>query len=148
MRKPCWADTAYDCFLGGFKVQGKVAQEAKDIYEDAFAIQEAGGFGFEIEAVPSPIAEQIANQVDIIAWGIGAGVGCDGQILIAYDMLGLFDAFTTKFGKRYATLAQTAINAISEYAEEVRKGDFPGMEYTYSIDEKELTEFRKMIGKR
>jgi 3-methyl-2-oxobutanoate hydroxymethyltransferase len=131
--------------IGGFKVQGRTAEDAKQIYEDAFAIKEAGAIGIEIEAIPPAVAEQITNDLDIITYGIGAGLGCDGQILIAWDMLGFFDVFKPKFVKRYATIAQTAIQAISKYADEVRKAEFPEAEHTYTMDEKEIKRFKEML---
>lgn len=134
-------------FMGGFKVQAKTAEDAKRIYEDAFAIQEAGALGIEIEGIPGPIAEQITNDVDMITYGIGAGACCDGQVLLAWDMLGYFDGFQTKFVKRYANVAQEAVKAFLEFAQEVRDGIFPGAEHTYNIDENELMKFKKLIGK-
>lgn len=131
--------------LGGFKVQGRTSDDAKRIYDDAFAIQEAGAIGIEIEAVPPVVAEQITKDLDIITYGIGAGLGCDGQILIAWDMLGYFDAFKPKFVKRYATMAQIAVDAISSYASEVRKEEFPQAEHTYSMNENEIDKFKKML---
>jgi len=131
--------------FGGFKVQGKTSDSAIEIYENALAIQEAGAFGMEIEAVPPPIAEQIAKDVDILVYGIGAGIECDGQVLVGWDMLGLFDSFKPKFVKRYANLAKIAIEAISEFVYEVRERKFPTEEYTYSINEKELQNFRNYI---
>ncbi|MHB9099159.1 MAG: 3-methyl-2-oxobutanoate hydroxymethyltransferase, partial [Syntrophales bacterium] len=131
--------------LGGFKVQGKTADSARNIFEDALALQEAGAMGIEIEAVPPAVAEAITSNIDIITYGIGAGLGCDGQILIAWDMLGFFDTFKPKFVKRYATMAQTAVDAISLYAEEVRQGQFPAEEHTYAITPDELAKFIKLI---
>ncbi len=133
--------------LGGFKVQAKAAEGAVRVYEDALAIQEAGGFGMEIEAVPPPIAEQITADVDILTWGIGAGLGCNGQTLIAWDLLGYYDRFKPKFVKRYANLAETAVQAMSKYAREVRNGDFPTPEYTYSIEEAEVKKFKELLKK-
>lgn len=133
--------------LGGFKVQGRTAEDAVRIYQDALAIQEAGAIGIEIEAVPPVVAECITENVDIITYGIGAGLGCDGQILIGLDMLGYFDAFKPKFVKRYANLAQAAVEAISTYAEEVRTGRFPAQEHTYSMDPTDQGKFRDLLRK-
>jgi 3-methyl-2-oxobutanoate hydroxymethyltransferase len=133
--------------LGGFKVQAKTADNARRIFEDALALQEAGAVGIEIEAIPPTIAEAITSNIQIITYGIGAGLGCDGQILIAWDMLGFFDTFKPKFVKRYATMAQTAIDAISKYAEEVRQCQFPAEEHTYTIDPNELAKFMTQINK-
>lgn len=133
--------------MGGFKVQARTAEDAKRVYEDAFAVQEAGGIGIEIEGIPGPIAQQITNDIEIITYGIGAGPGCDGQILLGWDMLGYFDTFKTKFVKRYAALAEEVIKAFSEYAEEVRTGKFPAPEHTYNIEENELMKFKELINK-
>jgi 3-methyl-2-oxobutanoate hydroxymethyltransferase len=129
--------------IGGFKVQGRTADDAMKIYDDAFAIQEAGAIGIEIEAIPPAVTETITTDLDIITYGIGAGSECDGQILIAWDMLGFFDLFKPKFVKRYASMAQIAIQAISKYADEVRKGEFPEAEHTYMMDKDELRKFKE-----
>lgn len=131
--------------LGGFKVQGKTADNARNVFEDALALQEAGAIGIEIEAVPPAVAEAITSRTKMITYGIGAGLGCDGQILIAWDMLGFFDTFKPKFVKRYATMAQTAVDAISLYAEEVRQCQFPAEEHTYAITPDELAKFKELI---
>ncbi len=131
--------------LGGFKVQGRTAEDAKRIYEDAVAIQEAGAVGIEIEAVPPEVAQRITNDLSIITYGIGAGKECDGQILIAWDMLGLFDEFKPKFVKRYASLAKNIVEAVSQFGEEVRTGAFPSDEHTYSMPHEELSKFQGMF---
>ena len=131
--------------MGGFKVQGRTAEDAKHIYDDALAVQESGAIGLEIEAVPAPVAAEITRKLEIFTYGIGAGAGCDGQALIAWDMLGFFDTFKPKFVKRYATMAQIAVQAITEFAEEVRQSKFPSLEYTYSMDVNELEKFNKLI---
>jgi 3-methyl-2-oxobutanoate hydroxymethyltransferase len=134
--------------LGGFKAQGRTAKNAKEIYDDAMAVQEAGAIGVEIEAIPPEVAAEITKDLDIITYGIGAGLHCDGQILIAWDMLGFFDAFKPKFVKRYSNLAQIAIEAISQYAAEVREEQFPAEEHTYSISQTELENFREIMSKK
>lgn len=130
--------------LGGFKVQGKTAEDAKKIYDDALAIQEAGAIGIEIEAVPPAVAERITDDLDIITYGIGAGLGCNGQILIAWDMLGFFDAFKPKFVKRYANISKIAVDAMAEYTAEVRGEQFPQKEHTYAMNDEEIENFREM----
>jgi 3-methyl-2-oxobutanoate hydroxymethyltransferase len=134
--------------LGGFKIQGKEAEGALRVYEDAMAIQEAGGFGMEVEAVPPPVAEEITNALSILTWGVGAGPGCDGQNLIAWDMLGFYDRFKPKFVKRYANLAETAVKAMESYASEVRNCAFPSPEYTYAFDEEEIKRFKELVKER
>jgi 3-methyl-2-oxobutanoate hydroxymethyltransferase len=134
--------------LGGFKVQGRTAESAARVYEDALAVQEAGGFGMEVEAIPPPIAEQITQDLDILTWGVGSGLGCDGQNIIAWDMLGYYEAIKPRYVKRYANLAETALQAMTQYCEEVRSAQFPGAEHTYKIDEAEVAKFRELVRKK
>jgi 3-methyl-2-oxobutanoate hydroxymethyltransferase len=146
---PCFSHVGlvphHFALLGGFKVQGRNADDALRIYQDALAIQEAGAVGVEIEAVPPQVAECITKKVDIITFGIGAGLGCDGQILLGLDMLGFFDAFKPKFVKRYANLAQLSIQAIATYVDEVKTAKFPGREHTYSMDASEEGKFLDLL---
>ena len=121
--------------LGGFKIQGKTAEKAMVILEDAFAIQDAGCFMLEFEAVPAPIAKVISDQLEIPTIGIGAGAGTDGQILLSYDLLGVFTDFKPKFTKRYANLTEVAISGLRSYAEEVRSGAFPDDDHSYGVDQ-------------
>ena len=119
---------------GGFKIQGKTAEDAVRIVEDALAVQEAGAVGFEIEAIPAcPVGRAVDEAVDIFNWGVGAGPHCSGQILLSLDMLGMYDLITTKFTKRYAQLADMAVDALKEYASEVKAGTFPDEAHSYSI---------------
>lgn len=134
--------------FGGFKIQGKTAEAAMKILEDALAIEDAGCFMLEFEAVPGPIAALISQQLEIPTIGIGAGVGTDGQILLAYDLLGVFTDFKPKFTKRYANLTEVAVNGISQYVKEVKSGVFPDDDHTYSVDDKELEKFIKLVQKR
>lgn len=117
--------------LGGYRVQGRGA-DADRIREDARAVAAAGAFSVVLEKVPAALADAITDELDIPTVGIGASVGCDGQILVIDDMLGLFDAFKPKFVKRYATLAEGASAAIRTYAEEVRVRSFPAPEHVFS----------------
>ena len=107
------------------------------ILEDALAIQDAGCFMLEFEAVPAPIAKVISQQLEIPTIGIGAGAGTDGQILLSYDLLGVFTDFKPKFTKRFANLTEVAVAGLKKYAEEVRAGHFPDDDHSYSVDEKE-----------
>jgi 3-methyl-2-oxobutanoate hydroxymethyltransferase len=127
--------------LGGFKAQGRTAEKARRLYEDALALEAAGCFAIVLEAVPSQVAARITAALRIPAIGIGAGAGCDGQVLVWHDMLGLYDGRSPRFVKRYAELAPTITRALASYAEEVRGGRFPGEEHTYSIPEEELELF-------
>lgn len=117
--------------MGGFKVQGKNEAAAKALLEDAYAVQEAGAFGVVLEAIPKRLAGEITEALDIPTVGIGAGVQCDGQVLVSYDYLGLNEGFEPRFLKRYADLATSVREATSQYASDVREGQFPGDEHSF-----------------
>jgi 3-methyl-2-oxobutanoate hydroxymethyltransferase len=134
--------------FGGFKVQGRTAVTAMKILEDAFAIQDAGCFMLEFEAVPAKIATIISQQLEIPTIGIGAGVGTDGQILLCHDLLGVFSDFKPKFTKRYANLTEVAVEGIKKYIADVKGGTFPDDEHSYSVDEKEYDKFLNLVEKR
>lgn len=134
--------------FGGFKIQGRTAEAAMKILEDAFAIEDAGCFMLEFEAVPARIARLISEQLTIPTIGIGAGVGTDGQILLCYDLLGVFTDFKPKFTKRYARLTEVAVAGIKEYVREVKEGIFPDDEHSYSINDDEYEKFASMVQKR
>src|SRR5512133_3639136 len=134
--------------FGGFKIQGRTADAALKILEDAFAIQDAGCFMLEFEAVPGKIAKLISEQLTIPTIGIGAGVGCDGQILLCYDLLGVFTDFKPKFTKRYAKLTEVAVNGIIQYVKEVKEGTFPDDDHSYTVNEAEYEKFAAMVAKR
>src|SRR5262245_3000089 len=111
--------------FGGFKIQGRTADAAMKILEDALAIEDAGCFMLEFEAVPAKIAQLISEQLTIPTIGLGAGAGCDGQILLCYDLLGVFTDFKPKFTKRFAKLTEVAVAGIRQYVKEVKEGSFP-----------------------
>ena len=134
--------------FGGFKIQGRTAETAMKILEDALAIEDAGCFMLEFEAVPGPIATVISQQLEIPTIGIGAGNGTDGQILLCHDLLGVFTDFKPKFTKRFANLTEVAVKGVSEYVAEVKAGAFPDEDHTYGVDEKELDKFMTMVEKR
>lgn len=119
--------------FGGFKVQGKSEEAARALLADAKAVEEAGAFAVVIEAVPAALAQMITDAVSIPTIGIGAGAGCDGQILVYQDMLGMFSDFTPKFVKRYANVGEVMREAFANYADEVASGAFPTEEHTYKI---------------
>ena len=119
--------------FGGFKVQGKSEEAARALLADAKAAEEAGAFAVVIEAVPAALAQMITDAVSIPTIGIGAGAGCDGQILVYQDMLGMFSDFTPKFVKRYANVGEVMREAFANYAAEVASGAFPTEEHTYKI---------------
>ena len=131
--------------LGGFKAQGRTAAKAVRLYEDALALQEAGCFAIVLEAVPAPVAAAITRALEIPTIGIGAGAGCDGQVLVWHDLLGLYEGHAPRFVKQYAELAPVMQTAVAEYAGEVRGGSFPEEQHTYSIPEEELALFEEAL---
>lgn len=134
--------------FGGFRIQGRTADAAMKILEDALAIQDAGCFMLEFEAVPAKIARVISEQLEIPTIGIGAGVGTDGQILLCYDLLGVFTDFKPKFTKRYANLTEVAVQGIGAYVREVKAGTFPDDDHSYGVDDKEYEKFLGLVQKR
>jgi 3-methyl-2-oxobutanoate hydroxymethyltransferase len=134
--------------FGGFRIQGKTADAAMKILEDALAIQDAGCFMLEFEAVPAKIAAAISAELEIPTVGIGAGAGTDGQILLSYDLLGVFVDFKPKFTKRYANLTEVAVNGLRQYVAEVKAGTFPDGDHSYGVDEREYERFLGMVEKR
>lgn len=124
--------------MGGFRATGRDVGTAKNLIEDALAVQEAGAYAILVEAIPPELTEFLAKKLDIPVYSIGAGAPCDGQLLICGDMLGMFQAFTPKFVKKYANIAENAINGFKEYVTDVKEGKFPTDDYVYHIkDSKE-----------
>lgn len=121
--------------FGGFKVQGKSEAAAKKVLEDAKAIEEAGAFAVVLEGIPKKLGDLISRELRIPTIGIGAGNGCDGQVLVYQDLLGMFSDFTPKFVKRYAELGEIMKDAFRSYIEEVGSGAFPSEEHEYKIDD-------------
>ena len=121
--------------FGGYKVQGKTEEAAKNLIEDAKAIQEAGAFSVVLECVPAPLAAKITQILDIPTIGIGAGADTDGQILVYQDMLGMFSDYTPKFVKRYAEIGKEMTDAFKAYIAEVQEGSFPSPDKAYTMDE-------------
>ena len=121
--------------FGGFKVQGKTEAAAKRLLEDAHKVQEAGAFAVVLEAVPAKLATLITEQLEIPTIGIGAGNGCDGQVLVYQDMLGMFSDFTPKFVRRYADVGEVMKGAFRDYIQDVRSGAFPSQEHEYTVDD-------------
>lgn len=134
--------------FGGFKIQGKTADAAFSILQDALAIEDAGCFMLEFEAVPARIARLISEQLTIPTIGIGAGVGTDGQILLCHDLLGVFTDFKPKFTKRYANLTEVAVKGVEAYVREVKAGAFPDDDHSYSVKDEEYEKFAAMVEKR
>ncbi len=133
--------------LGGFKLQGKDAQAAMKIIDDAKALEDAGVFSIILEKVPAPLGKLVAESVSVPVIGIGAGVDVDGQVLVIHDMLGLFDKFVPKFVKQYAQLRTQIIDAIGRYREEVRSADFPGPEHSFSMPQENLEQLKKQMAR-
>ncbi len=131
--------------LGGFRAQGKTASAAKRLFEDAQILEEAGAFSLVLESVPARLAEYISRHVSIPTIGIGAGAGCDGQVLVTHDLLGLFDRFTPKFVKKYATLYEVMNKAFADYIDEVETKRFPAPEHTVEMNDEEWDAFVKEI---
>jgi len=129
--------------LGGFKAQGRTAETAMELIRDAQAVQQAGGFALLVEAVPPEVSKIIRDNLRIPVYGIGAGVDVDGQLTICSDLLGLFQAFTPKFIKKYENLAQRTVNAFAEYVQEVRNSQFPEEQHTYKMVD---GEYEKLAG--
>lgn len=130
--------------LGGFRATGRDVNSARDLIEDALAVQEAGAYALLVEAIPPELTEFITKKLDIPVYAIGGGVPCDGQLLICGDMLGLFQAFTPKFVKKYASVADDIVRAFKEYVEDVRTGQFPTEEHVYPIKDS-IEDFQKLF---
>ncbi|MFZ1254414.1 MAG: 3-methyl-2-oxobutanoate hydroxymethyltransferase [Trichococcus flocculiformis] len=121
--------------FGGFKVQGKDEEAARSLIEQAKAVEAAGAFAVVLECIPAKLAELITKNISIPTIGIGAGNGCDGQVLVYQDMLGLYSDFTPKFVKRYAEIGPQMENAIEDYISEVKSGAFPAAEHTFALSD-------------
>jgi len=128
--------------LGGFKVQGKSFEAAKSLIEDAKALEDAGCFSIVLEAIPSPIAKIITGSISIPTIGIGAGIDCDGQVLVIHDLIGLFERFTPKFVKQYAKISDDILSAVSRYKSDVENMKFPEEKHSFSMNEKELEKLK------
>jgi len=124
--------------LGGFKVQGKTADSARRLIEQAKALEKLGCFSIVLECVPDKIAAMVTNEVSIPTIGIGAGIECDGQVLVTHDMLGLFDRYTPKFVKRYTNLSSAIVESVIEFKLEVKNKTFPAKEHSFTIKDEEL----------
>ena len=127
--------------LGGFRAQGRNLSEAKRLFEDALILEEAGCFSIVLESVPARLATSVSQCLKIPTIGIGAGAGCDGQVLVTHDLLGLFDRFTPKFVKRYANLHAEIAKAFKAYKDDVESGAFPAPEHTVEMPDEEWTAF-------
>jgi 3-methyl-2-oxobutanoate hydroxymethyltransferase len=127
--------------LGGFKAQGRTAERASELVDEALALEAAGCFAVVLEAVPAQVAETITQALSVPTIGIGAGPGTDGQVLVWHDMLGYYEGNAPRFVKRYANLCDVVTDALARYAEEVREGTFPEQQHTYAMPEEEAEAF-------
>jgi 3-methyl-2-oxobutanoate hydroxymethyltransferase len=127
--------------LGGFKAQGRTAEKAERLYEDALALEAAGCFAIVLEAVPAAIGAAVTEALHVPTIGIGAGAACDGQVLVWHDLLGLYEGKAPRFVKRYADLGTEAKRALEAYVQDVREGRFPEEQHTYAIPDEELEAF-------
>ena len=130
--------------LGGFKVQGKSAQAARQLIDDALALEAAGCFSIVLEAIPAPLAEHITGRLAIPTIGIGAGPDCDGQVLVIHDLVGLYDRFTPKFVKQYARINEPVGEALRQYREEVQNRAFPTAAHSFTMKAEELDRLLKL----
>src|SRR5438270_326727 len=128
--------------LGGYRSQGRTADRALEVTQDALALEEAGCFAIVFEAVPSDLTEAVVPRLEVPVIGIGAGPDTDGQVLVFHDLLGIYDGHVPRFAKRFADVKAEMVAGVAQYTDEVRRRAFPGPEHTYSIDEDELASFR------
>ena len=133
--------------LGGYKAQGRSAEQAQRLCDDAVALERAGCFAIVLEAIPAAVASHISDAVRVPTIGIGAGASCDGQILVWHDLLGLSDGHVARFVKRYATLSDEILVALRNYASDVRTLRFPEERHTYSMPQLELDLFKAANGR-
>jgi len=127
--------------LGGFRAQGRTAEKARRLLDEAIALEEAGCFALVLEAVPAPVAARISETLAIPTIGIGSGAECDGQVLVLHDLLGLYEGRAPRFAKRYADIGGDIRSALERFGAEVRSGAFPAEEHTYAMPEEELEAF-------
>jgi 3-methyl-2-oxobutanoate hydroxymethyltransferase len=132
--------------LGGYKAQGRTAEQAVQVARDALALEEAGCFAIVFEAIPAAVSEVVVERLHVPVIGIGAGPATDGQVLVYHDLLGIYDGHAPRFAKRYQEIKAQMVAGVAEYANEVRTRSFPGPEHVYSIDEEELARFRSELG--
>jgi 3-methyl-2-oxobutanoate hydroxymethyltransferase len=131
--------------LGGFKAQGRSAEKARKLLTDARALEAAGCFSLVLEAVPAPVAARITLELSIPTIGIGAGLDCDGQVLVWHDLLGLYEGRTARFVKRYADVGQVIHQALTAYVDDVRERRFPEEQHTYAMPDDELALFEETV---
>lgn len=129
--------------FGGFKTQAKSARAARQLIDDAVALEDAGAFSIVLESIPAPVAAMVTERLSIPTIGIGAGIDCDGQVLVLHDVLGLYGDFKPKFAKRYAEIGTAVVDALRAFDSEVREGRFPDAEHSFTMKENELAALRQ-----
>ena len=127
--------------LGGFKAQGRTAEQARLLVDEAVALESAGCFSLVLEAVPPEVARAVTKTLAVPTIGIGAGADCDGQVLVWHDMLGYYEGHAPRFVKRYADLGETITDALGRFADDVRSGAFPERQHTYAMPAEEIAAF-------
>jgi 3-methyl-2-oxobutanoate hydroxymethyltransferase len=132
--------------LGGLKTQGRTVETARKIMTEAIALQEAGAFAIIFEAVPGRLSEYVTQKLDVPTISIGGGPGCSGQLLVTYDVLGMFDEFTPSFAKKYANFNQAMTDAFEKYRDEVVSKQFPGPEHVYGVSDEIMEIMEKEFG--
>jgi 3-methyl-2-oxobutanoate hydroxymethyltransferase len=133
--------------FGGFRAQGKTAAAARRLLEDALALQDAGCFSIVLESIPARLGRLVSERLEIPTIGIGAGPGCDGQVLVTHDLLGLFDRFTPRFVRKYADFHGEMTRAFAAFRDDVRRGDFPAPEHSVEMAEEEWQQVVEVVGK-
>src|SRR5437016_5520372 len=142
--------TAYDAAFarlveqaGGFKTQAKSARAARRLIDDAVALEDAGAFSIVLESIPAPVAAMVTERLSIPTIGIGAGIDCDGQVLVLHDVLGLYGDFKPKFAKRYGEIGTAVVDALRAFDSDVRDGRFPDAEHSFTMKDSELAALRQ-----
>ena len=133
--------------FGGFKTQARSARAARRLIDDALALEDAGAFSIVLESIPGPVAEIVTERLSIPTIGIGAGIACDGQVLVLHDVLGLYGDFKPKFAKRYADIGTQVVDALKAFDAEVRAGTFPDAEHSFTMKESELESLRQGLAR-
>ena len=133
--------------LGGYRVQGRSHEAATELIEDALSLEEAGAYAIVLESVPAPLAKMITQRVSVPTIGIGAGVECDGQVLVIHDLLGLFSDFVPKHARRYAELGEEIRSAVTRYASDVQSGDFPGEAESFGMERQVVDELSATLSR-
>ena len=133
--------------FGGFKTQARSARAARTLIDDAVALEDAGAFSIVLESIPAPVAAMVTERLQIPTIGIGAGIDCDGQVLVLHDVLGLYGDFKPKFAKRYAEIGTAVVDALRAFDGDVREGRFPDAEHSFTMKESELAALRQNVAR-